>query len=104
MVVLLRTEAGRAWWACRDCDTPFSPAPPPPALAGGATVVDDGEGREYLSVRELAQRIPYREGTLRNLMSQGQLRLGVHYVKPGGRVMFKRTAVLAWLDGRDPEA
>lgn len=40
-------------------------------------------------------------------MSQGRLRLGVHYVRPsgrGGRVMFKLSAVLAWLDGREPEA
>jgi hypothetical protein len=102
--ILLRTEASRAWWACRDCDTPFIPAAPAPAIIASPAVLDDGEAREYLSVRELAQQIPYREGTIRNLMSQGRLRLGVHYVKPLGRVMFRRSAVLAWLDGQRPEA
>ena len=35
---------------------------------------------EYLSVAELARRIPYAEQTIRNLMNQGVLRLDVHYV------------------------
>lgn len=104
LAILLRTDAGRAWWACRDCDTPFAPAAPAPATPPTPAVLDDREAKEYLSVRELAQQIPYREGTIRNLMSQGRLRLGVHYVKPHGRVMFRRSAVLAWLDGQRPEA
>jgi hypothetical protein len=52
---------------------------------------------EYLSVRALAARIPYREQTIRNLMNKGVFRRDVHYVKPRGRVMFRWSAVRAWL-------
>lgn len=57
---------------------------------------------EWLSVAELARRIPYREQTLRNLMSRGVLRLGTHFVKPRGRVVFRWSAVEAWLEGQTP--
>jgi hypothetical protein len=53
---------------------------------------------EYLSVADLAQRIPYAPQTIRNLMSAGVLRLGEHYVKPRGRIMFRWSAVRAWLE------
>ncbi len=65
-------------------------------LAAGPTL--DAQD-EYLSIAQLAQRIPYAEQTIRNLMSQGILRRDVHYVKPRGRVMFKWSAVQAWLEG-----
>lgn len=57
----------------------------------------------YISVRELAQRIPYSEGTIRNLMSQGCLKLGTHYVKPNGRVMFRWDAMQTWLTDQKPK-
>jgi len=103
-VVFLRTEATQASWACRDCRLPFTPAPPKAVHEALAKriAVDDTQASEYMSVRELARRIPYGEGTIRNLMSQGQLKLGVHYVKPQGRVMFRWSAVRAWLEGREP--
>lgn len=53
---------------------------------------------EYLSLRDLCRRIPYAEQTLRNLMHQGVLRLGVHYLKPRGRLIFKWSAIQAWLE------
>ena len=65
----------------------------------GARQTDPPE-EEYLSIRALAQRIPYAEQTIRNLMSRGVFRLGEHYVKPRGRVMFRWSAVQAWLEGR----
>lgn len=55
------------------------------------------DGELFLSVRELANRIPYAEHTIRNLMSSGALIEGKHYVKPRGRVMFLWSAVDAWL-------
>jgi hypothetical protein len=73
-------------------------ASPGHAKAPMPKTVDSGNDPEYLSIRELAERIPYTEGTIRNLMSKGQLRLGEHYVKPRGRVMFRWAAVRAWLD------
>ena len=43
---------------------------------------------EYLTVRQAAERIKYREQTLRNMMSAGVFRRGVHYYKRRGRVLF----------------
>jgi len=54
---------------------------------------------EYLSVAELSKRIPYAQQTIRNMMSRGVLKLGVHYVKPRGRVILKWSAIQAWLNG-----
>jgi hypothetical protein len=98
--VRLHLEAERAWWRCRDCGTPFTPAVIRTAepVAAGAPV-DRGEDTEYLSVRELAARIPYSEQTLRHLMTQGTLQLGVHYLKPHGRIVFRWSAIQAWLTG-----
>ena len=41
---------------------------------------------EYLSVKQLANRIPYKEHTIRNLISAGEFREGIHYYKRRGRV------------------
>jgi hypothetical protein len=66
------------------------------AARGGAA--EQSPEAEYLSIRDLAKRIPYSEGTIRNMMSRGTLRLGEHYVKPNGRVMVRWSAVNAWLN------
>jgi hypothetical protein len=50
-----------------------------------ATPFDPPIEKEYLSLEELVERIPYRPQTLRNLMCQGVLREGVHYFKPTQR-------------------
>src|SRR2546422_944346 len=60
--------------------------------------VDGGGDVEYLSIRELAHRIPYAEQTIRNLMTRGVFRLGEHYVKPRSRIMFRWSKVRNWLD------
>jgi hypothetical protein len=52
---------------------------------------------EYLTAAVCAARIGYAPKTLRNLQSAGVLRLGVHWVKPRGRVLFVWSAVEAWL-------
>jgi hypothetical protein len=57
-------------------------------------------GSEYVSIAELAKRIPYAPQTIRNLMTQGVFIRDVHYLKPRGRVIFKWTAVREWLEGR----
>ncbi len=54
---------------------------------------------EYLSIRQLCERIPYKEQTIRNLMAQGVLKRGEHYIKPRGRIMIRWSAVQAWLEG-----
>lgn len=87
---------------------PPAPASPPggrmsaePCLAAGPTLdVVREPGEEYLSIKQLEQRIPYAEQTIRNLMSAGVLKRDVHYVKPRGRIIFKWSALQAWLEGQ----
>jgi hypothetical protein len=55
---------------------------------------------QYLSVRQLANRIPYAEHTIRNLMTTGALREGEHYFKRRGRVMFSWPAMYRWIEER----
>ena len=38
--------------------------------------------KDYLSIKELCEQIPYEEQTIRNLMTQGKLVQGTHYFKP----------------------
>lgn len=90
-VVKLRTDGSRAWWACETCGIPFSPASSP------IEPIDAMPAPEYLSIRQLADRIPYSEGAIRNMMSRGVFRRGVHYTKPnGGRPIFHWRAVQEW--------
>jgi hypothetical protein len=56
----------------------------------------------YLSVRQLAARIPYAEQTIRNLMSTGELLEGVHFFKRRNRVMFWWPALRAWVERQSP--
>jgi hypothetical protein len=43
---------------------------------------------EYLSVSQLAERIPYKPKTIRNLMCQGVFLEGVHFTRLTGRPIF----------------
>jgi hypothetical protein len=43
---------------------------------------------EYLSVEQLAQRIPYKPRTIRNLIWRGVFLEGVHYTRLTGRPIF----------------
>ncbi|MBI4271995.1 MAG: hypothetical protein HY615_16790 [Candidatus Rokubacteria bacterium] len=60
--------------------------------------VDGRAGAEYLSIRDLAEQIPYAEQTIRNLMTRGIFLLGEHYIKPRSRVMFRWSKVREWLE------
>ncbi len=62
------------------------------------TPVDQTSEPEYLSIREVGNRTGYAEGTIRNMMSTGIFKLGEHYVKPRGRVLFKWSAIRRWLE------
>jgi hypothetical protein len=63
-------------------------------------LVRDAPVEEYLTIAQLCARVGYRPQTVRNLMSKGVFRLGVHFCKPRGRVLFKWSAMQAWLDGQ----
>jgi hypothetical protein len=56
--------------------------------------------QQYLSVRQLVDRVPYAEHTIRNLMTTGALREGEHYFKRRGRVMFSWPAMCHWVEER----
>lgn len=59
---------------------------------------------EYLSVKELAARIPYCEQTIRNMMCALELEEGVHYYRRRRRVIFIWSKVEAWLRARQAAA
>lgn len=40
---------------------------------------------EYLTTKELSARIKLTPGTIRNMVSHGQFKVGIHYVKAGPR-------------------
>jgi hypothetical protein len=46
------------------------------------------QSEEYLSVEELARRIPYKPKTIRNLMCRGVFLEGVHFTRLTGRPIF----------------
>ncbi len=48
---------------------------------------------EYLSVGQLAERIPYKAKTIRNLMWQGVFVEGIHFTRLTGRPIFFWTRV-----------
>jgi len=52
---------------------------------------------EYLTVRQAAERIKYREQTIRNLISTGVFTRGLHYYKRRGRVLFVWSRIERWL-------
>lgn len=68
------------------------------AATGASAPAQTGE--LYLSVRQLAERVPYAEHTIRNLMATGALREGEHYYKRRGRVMFSWPAMCRWIEER----
>jgi hypothetical protein len=99
-----RDGGASAWWACRDCGVQFAPIGRARVLPSAEPDRLSSEGtadQEYVSIRELSRRIPYAEGSIRNLMSRGALKLGEHYVKPHGRVMFRWRAIRVWLEANE---
>lgn len=58
---------------------------------------DGNQNQEFLSIKELAARLPYKEGTIRNMMSKGEFVRGIHYVKPKGRVVFRWSRIVDWM-------
>jgi hypothetical protein len=73
--------------------------PQPGASIGSSDSPADSEPC-YLSVRQLAARIPYAEQTIRNLMHSGELVEREHYFKRRGRVIFSWPAMRAWVEAQ----
>ncbi len=59
---------------------------------------------EYLTIGKLADRLSLKSKTIKNKMSSGIFRRGVHYFSPKGiGPRFKWSAVVAWLEERERE-
>jgi hypothetical protein len=57
---------------------------------------------EYMTIAEVAALLRCKAKTIRNKMSSGIFRLGVHYFRPAGfDPLFKRNAVIELIEGRE---
>lgn len=58
---------------------------------------------EYLSTRQLAERLDLAPKTIRNKVSAGVFQKGVHYFTPQGLdgPRFKWSAIVTWLEGNE---
>ena len=58
----------------------------------------------YLTLDEAAALLRLSPKTVANKVSAGELIQGVHYFRRKGMAArFKRAALIAWLEGRDPD-
>jgi hypothetical protein len=58
---------------------------------------------EYLSVAELSGRIKLAKQTIYNMIHRNTFTLNTHYLKPTPKkILFKWTAIQAWLEGDQP--
>lgn len=53
---------------------------------------------EYLTVEELCARVKYKRQSLYNLVHRKVFVLGNHYVKPGGKILFKWSRIQKWIE------
>ena len=60
---------------------------------------------EYLTVKELSEKIKFSKQSLYNLIHRGTFILGKHYLKPTPKkVLFKWSEIRSWMgDDLDPE-
>lgn len=59
---------------------------------------------EYLTVKELCQRIKYAEQTIYNMISTKKFTNGVHYTKPTRKkILFIWAAILQWMNAQTPK-
>ena len=60
---------------------------------------------QYLTISETAELCRVKPDTIKDRMRRGVYKLGLHYFRPAGsRPRFKKSAVIAWLEGTDVEA
>jgi hypothetical protein len=57
--------------------------------------------KEYLSLKELCEHIPYKPQTIYNWISDGVWELGMHYLKPTShKLIFHWPTIVRWLEGK----
>jgi hypothetical protein len=60
---------------------------------------------EYLTIKEVAVLLKVSPKRVRNLMCSRVLLEGVHFFRPPGlAARFKRSAVVAWIEGKQEQA
>lgn len=87
-------------------------APTPGSGARGVGVAANGAQRSmgsvapkpYLSIAELAQVTPWTNQAIRTMISRGIFRRGVHYFAVRRRPVFKWSAIVAFIEGREVES
>jgi hypothetical protein len=57
--------------------------------------------KPYLSYRDLSQRTGYKVQLLRNFVTKGIFKLGKHYFRPNGKVLFYWPAIEKWIRGEE---
>jgi len=63
-----------------------------------------GSTMPYLTIAEAAELVRVSAKRLRNLMSDGTLKEGLHYTRPRGLApRFKREPLLDWIEGRETD-
>jgi excisionase family DNA binding protein len=59
---------------------------------------------EYLTVKELSERIKLAKQTIYNMIHQKEFVLNKHYYKPKAKIiLFKWSAIERWLEGDNPD-
>ena len=57
---------------------------------------------QYLTVKELSEKIKFSQQTIYNMIHKGDFVKGRHYIKPRPKkVLFLWSAVSAWLESQD---
>ena len=59
---------------------------------------------EYLDMKQLTERIPFRKTVIEELIAGGKLVEGIHFRRPtgpGGKRVFFWSAIEKWLKGQD---
>jgi excisionase family DNA binding protein len=59
---------------------------------------------EYLTVKELSERIKLAKQTIYNMIHKKEFVLNKHYYKPKAKIiLFKWSAIEKWLEGDNPD-
>jgi excisionase family DNA binding protein len=62
------------------------------------------EMEEYLTVKELSERIKLAKQTIYNMIHKNEFLLNTHYYKPKAKIiLFKWSAIEKWLEGNNPD-
>jgi len=74
------------------------------AYASGSSAESNSHAHEtYLSTKQLSERVPFSEGALRNMKSNGEFVSGRHFTKKGTKTIWIWSAVEEWLRHHDHE-